>query len=129
MVVNHSLEDAVKKAQNFAKEGQLNKGLTLLQQGYFKSTHLRERFFWSLAKVRLLYGENKIELALFELRQLDKIIEQYKIEDWEPQISIDVSELFLMCCDEDEKTKKSSEREKSYTRLCRLDMALSLKFA
>lgn len=128
MVVSCSITKAEDQAFFLADEGKLSEGLELLQQGFSQASFLREKFFWTLAQVRLLYSKEKIELALFHLKILEKNIDQYKLEEWEPQISIDVAELFLKCCDKKEKLKKTSDREKAYNRLRRLDMARSLNF-
>ncbi len=126
--INDLMKVAENQAFSMASDGKLREGLEILQQGYSQASFLREKFFWTLIQVRLLYSKDKIELALFHLKILEKNIDQYKLEEWEPQISIDVAELFLKCCDKEEKLKKTSDREKAYNRLRRLDMARSLKF-
>ncbi len=124
----NSSKEAEITGVTLARQVSLADGLDQLQQGYSQADSIREKFFWTLAQVHLLYSNSNVELAIFHLEILEKNIEQYKLEEWEPQISIDVAELFLKCCDMDEKQKKTSAREKAYKRLCRLDMARSLQF-
>ncbi|WP_256663757.1 type VI secretion system protein TssA [Pseudomonas sp. gcc21] len=92
-----------------------------------QATGGRERFHWKLAQARLCYHAGKYEMANVQLESLDQHLQASGLEDWEPDLSLQVLSLLYRCCERLPQQHGMRERkEEIYRRLCHLDLEVVL---
>lgn len=141
-----------KQARQFAVDNDFEAGLNLLYEGGRKATSRREQFSWWLEQARFYYDTQHHELAISQLEFLETQVQRFGLEEWEPQLSVEVARLLLLCYN---KTAKMVNDQKKldamtqpqgsietnklevpnlselyrplYARLCRLDISAALE--
>jgi type VI secretion system protein VasJ len=88
---------AVKEAKQLATKGNFREGVNLLQQGSRQAVSRRERFLWGLQQARFCQEAGQVELAMHQLESLDDEAERYKLDEWEPELSLEIAAVLLLC--------------------------------
>jgi type VI secretion system protein VasJ len=123
---------AVQEAKKLGAKGKLPEAMALFTEGYNSSASQRERFFWRLHQATFCYDAGLVDVATPQLEHLDRIATQYSLEEWEPDLSLEIARVLLMCYAKSiEKNKKLAETlagkmEDLYARVCRLDINAAL---
>lgn len=90
--VNISEEDLlgkeIAKAREMIKEGKVLEAISALQQQMHKSSSGKEKIFWRLAMAQLLLDMKKPRPARPYLEQILKDIENYRLEEWDPELAL-----------------------------------------
>ena len=124
--------DVAKEAQQLASKGQIAEGLALFHKGQTQASTERQSFLWRLYQSRFSLDIGQVELAIGQLESLNQQVIQYGLEGWEPEISVEVARLLLICYAKYlKKAKKPLEglhvkMEELYRRICRLDIKTAL---
>lgn len=124
--------DAAKEAQQLAAKGQIAEALALFHKGQTQAGTERQSFLWRLYQSRFSLDVGQVELAIGQLESLNQHVIQYGLEGWEPEISVEVARLLLICYAKYlKKSKKPLEglhvkMEELYRRICRLDIKTAL---
>jgi type VI secretion system protein VasJ len=124
---------AQREAKQLAIKGKNNEALALFQAGYAQSKSQRERFGWSLAQARFCFDAGMLQAALPQLEHLEQQVARFALEEWEPELSLEVARVLLLCyAQTTEKNKKMKEvlapkAEQLFARLSRLDLNAALK--
>lgn len=141
-----------KQARQFAVDNDFEVGLNLLYEGGRKATSRREQFSWWLEQARFYYDTQHHELAISQLEFLETQVQRFGLEEWEPQLSVEVARLLLLCYNKiakmvngqkklDAMTQPQGSTEMNkpetpnlselyrplYARLCRLDISAALE--
>jgi len=120
-----------REARQLATKGKFREGVTLFQNGRRQAGSRRERFMWDLQQARFCQEAGYVEVAIPQLESLDKEAEHFHLEDWEPDLSLQIAALLLVCYTKTEgKTELSADRavllERMRSRVSRLDAAAAL---
>ena len=102
---------ASKEAKQLAAKGKFREGVKILQEGRRQAVSRRERFLWDLHQARFCQDAGYIEIAMHQLESLDDEAEHYQLEEWEPELSLEIAASLLTCYKKSEgKTTLSVER-------------------
>ena len=130
--VNEPWTEIFQQAKQLKVKKKLKEALALFQTGRVTAPNERERFLWDLTQARFCFESGLVELALPQLDHLDRQIERFSLEEWEPGLSVSVARLILMCNDKSNEGTKSrlaglADRvERARARLYRLDPSSAL---
>ncbi len=125
-----ALAQAVDEARKLLSEAKGEDAVARLSQAMDGSASRRERFRAQLALAGFCVDMNKLTLAGSLLEGLEAVIDQYRLEDWEPELA---ARAFgdLYACLRKAKPKPTPDDAKRnaavFARLCRLDPARALK--
>lgn len=75
-------------AQALAKKKKLADAIELLQKNLRTSFSKRETLLWRLALSQILIGSKKVNMALPHLEQIFSDIEEFKLEQWDPDLAL-----------------------------------------
>ena len=119
--------EAAAEAKKLATKGKISEALGLLQTGQRQATCARERFLWALEQARLCQASGRLDLAVPQLEHLDQQAAQFRLEEWEPPLSLEIAGLLLACYKaRSSKEKSTPERaariEQLQARIVRLDI-------
>lgn len=126
-----NLDGTVTEARRLASDGGLQDAILMLTEGLASaSLHCsrREQFLWKLNLAKLCFENDRARLALQQLESLDRDIQQFSLEQWEPDLSVEVLRTLLQCkrrVMRDSKRPQSEIAEQTnelYRRLCQLDL-------
>jgi len=116
------------EAYKLLNDGQVKEAIGLLQQEISAATSHRIRFLIQLELARLCIKAGHIKAAISHLEALDRQIRRYSLEEWEPELSIEVlqtlwSSLNLLLKESDAaSTDILPQVDSLYKRLCQLDI-------
>ncbi len=85
------LEEAKKKI----KENRLAEALVSIKKHIDASVSMRERFLWQLGVCELLLKAKKTSLAIPYIENTLSAIDQYRIEEWEPELAVKALQICL----------------------------------
>ncbi|MFV1951810.1 MAG: type VI secretion system protein TssA [Nitrospinota bacterium] len=131
---NTLIEETIQEAGQLMRKKKIKEAIALFQEGLNKTSRRRERFMWRLNLARLCLRAGHPRLALPQLESLDEEINRFSLEEWEPDLCLDVITSLLKCQKTLTKGFKqttpeiSDKRNQLYSRLCRLDMLSALAF-
>jgi len=119
--------EAAEEAKKLATKGKLQAALSLLQVGQRQCHSARERFLWAREQAQLCQAVGRNDLALPQLEHLDQQATHYRLEEWEPDLSLEIAGLLLSCYkNQASRDKSTPERrarmEQLQARIVRLDI-------
>jgi type VI secretion system protein VasJ len=129
---NGRLLEARKKSQELAGSGQFKQAMELLQNGLMSSTQKRDRLLWRLQLARLCLDGGRQQLASPLLEECHDEVKRFHIDDWEPELAINVARSLYRCRKsvmggEKEPSPEAQERlRESFSWLCQLDPLAAL---
>jgi len=119
---------AAGEARAQARAGRTQDGMAVLARGVGMAASMRERLLWQTAQAEYCLDFGMMTPALALLDHLDRIIDRYQVEEWEPGLAVRVSGLMYQCLvhpdvrglrtDDVRLPQLAAHR----ARLCRLDM-------
>ncbi len=130
--VVQEIEETTDEARRRLAGGNVQEALMLFQAGIARSPQRRLRFLWRLHLAKLCMESGKPQLALPQLMSLDEEVQRFCLEEWEPQLSLQVVQHLFLCRrqlsgDLMEKPPDVVQHlEQLYQRLCRLDVSAAL---
>jgi type VI secretion system protein VasJ len=122
------------EARRLIGNGSFQDAVLLLKEKLATAPLRREQFLWKLNLAKICFEAGHERLALPQLESLDNEVRQFSLEQWEPNLSVEVLRTLLQCkrkvmldakYPQAEINKQTNEL---YTRLCQLDLlsAMSL---
>ena len=92
---NVKYKTSYQKALSIKDEKGVDNALLFLEKNYKNSSSEEERFRWRLvfSEFALAIGNRKLALSL--LLELEKIIERYSLDKWQPELAIETYEILL----------------------------------
>ncbi|MEK7397553.1 MAG: type VI secretion system protein TssA [Candidatus Poribacteria bacterium] len=129
---NDIIIETVAEAKRIAVGGKLEDALSLLNGHLADASLRREQFMWRLNLAKLCLEVEKTKLALPQLESLDEEVRQFSLEQWEPELAVDVLRSLLQCRKKLMQDIKQPSPELTsiiselYSRLCRLDVISAL---
>ncbi|MCA8925074.1 MAG: type VI secretion system domain-containing protein, partial [Planctomycetes bacterium] len=117
---------ALEEARGMLLQGALADAVRTLEAGLAEQRSRRGRFRWAMAVAQLCLDGDKAELASFRLRSLERELEQFGLEEWEPSLAVHYLGLSYRCA-RAQGDSGAAEAQKIYERLCRVDMAAALE--
>lgn len=110
------------------RKGGLKAAVQALKFGMQAAQGDRARFHWRLAQARLCMHAGKPELAKIQLEYLDNQLQCTGLEQWEPELALQVTQLLHSCCDLLPQNHAVRERkEDTHRRLCLFDLEAVLE--
>lgn len=125
-------EEMAREARQLAGKGRVLDAAALFQSGLQQAASQRERFVWRLQQARFCVEAALLEVAVPQLEFLGEQAERFALEEWEPCLSLESSQLLLECYYKlMQKTKNPpadlvEKTQRLHTRLCRLDVTAVL---
>lgn len=123
------MEEALQEARKLATRGKLPAATALVQKELASVPPGRTRFLWRLHLARLCAESGKPALAVPQLEALDSEAERGALEQWEPELAVEVVKTLWQCYSSQSKTGGEAMVEKAaraYARLCRLDLTTAM---
>ncbi len=123
------LEATMQEARKLATRGKLPAATTLVQKELLTVPPGRSRFLWRLNLARLCADSARPNLAVPQLEALDGEAERGALEQWEPELAVEVVKLLWQCYSSLSKAGGEGMVEKAgraYARLCRLDLSTAM---
>ncbi len=119
--------EAAREAKKLAAKGKIQAAVGLFQAGLRQATSARERFLWALEQARLCHSAGRTDLAVPQLEYLDEEAARFRLEEWEPGLSLEIAALLLSCYkNQSSKEKSTAERASRMAqlqaRIVRLDI-------
>jgi type VI secretion system protein VasJ len=121
------LDGVFNEARQLARQKKMKEAIALFQKKLATLPHRRDRFIWNLHLAKICMLGQHHELALAQLESLDREIDLFSLEEWEPQLCQDVITHLIRCYQQVIKstrqtTPENAERISRLTaRLCRLN--------
>ena len=122
-------EEAMQEARKLATRGKLPAATALVQKELSTVPPGRARFLWRLNLARLCAESGRPVLAVPQLEALDAEAERGLLEQWEPELAVEVVKLLWQCYSSLSKSGGEATVEKAaraYARLCRLDLTAAM---
>jgi type VI secretion system protein VasJ len=82
------MEDAIKKALTLVKKKKIVEAVSSLQEELQSAFSKKEAMLWRLALCQILISSKMVNMALPHLEVILEIIENYKLEDWDPELAL-----------------------------------------
>ncbi|MBT8439948.1 MAG: type VI secretion system domain-containing protein, partial [Gammaproteobacteria bacterium] len=84
-----------------------------------------------LTQARYCQEAGYVEVAMHQLESLDEDVERYRLDEWEPDLSLEIAALLLTSYAKIEGKKglspeRAAKRESMQSRVSRLDLATAL---
>jgi len=130
--LKESINEVVAEARKIAAGGKLNGAISLLKEHLVTSALHREQFLWKLNMAKLCLEAGNAKLALPQLESLDEEVSQFSLEQWEPELALEVIRTLYQCRRKLIQDIKQPSVEVTtivndlYARLCRLDALSAL---
>jgi type VI secretion system protein VasJ len=124
------LADAIGEARKLLSEAKGPEAIERLTARMDALASRRERFRAQLALAGFCMDMNKLALAASLLEGLERQIDQYNLEDWEPELAVRATERLFECLvrthpkAEDDDARRQAQ---VFARLCRLNPAAALR--
>ncbi len=117
-------------ANSLAEKGKIKEAIKGFQDGRQQASSRRDRFLWDLYLARFCQGAGHYGVAISLLEFLDDEVNRYQLEDWEPDLSLEIALLMLVCYDKlgiGKLTPERSQRQQlMLSRVSRLDTAIAI---
>jgi type VI secretion system protein VasJ len=126
------INEIITEARKVAAGGKLNDAISLLKGHLATASLRREQFSWRLNMAKLCLEAGNLRLALPLLESLDEEVRQFSLEQWEPELAVEVIRILYQCRTKLIKDVKQPSAEITasindlYARLCRLDTLSAL---
>ncbi len=130
---NQELDKVYTEALGLAGNGKLQEAVTLFKKGIAKASRQRQRFLWRLRLAKVCMQSGKPQLAQPQLESLDEEVGRFALEEWEPELSLEVIHQLFLCRQKlaAAMQEKSPDVERQlqalYQRLCKLDVNVALE--
>ena len=117
-----------KRVQNLISKDKAKDGLQLLEKACQRFPSLQERFMARLELAKLCLEQGHLRAAFAQLQMLDDQIKSFRLEEWEPEISLEVLSLHLSTMKRLEQRSKEAmlDGENSidalFHRICKLNV-------
>ncbi|WP_027707265.1 type VI secretion system protein TssA [Zooshikella ganghwensis] len=119
--------EAFKEAKALASKKQIQEALCLFRQG-LRSASPRESMYWKLQQAQFCFDIKKYELACPILEEMDRYLVTHHLDQWEPELCIQVLSLLLRSYKRLPDKKVAPETiESLHARLCCFDVAAALE--
>jgi type VI secretion system protein VasJ len=126
------LEEAAAEARRMIDAGKLQEAVGLFKSGIARASQRRLRFLWRLQLARLCMDSGKPHLALPQLLALDEDVTRFALEEWEPELSLEVVRQLFLCRQKlaaglpETRPDVEQQLTELYQRLARLDVNAAL---
>jgi type VI secretion system protein VasJ len=126
--------DASMEASKFVAKGEVKEGLALFVRGKQQARNRRENFMWELEQARCYLDAGYVDVARLQLEYLDGLVERYALEEWEPELSLDIARLLLVCNDPSVQQQplsleKQLHKERWQARISRFDPVTAIEMS
>ncbi|MBO3277366.1 type VI secretion system protein TssA [Pseudomonas schmalbachii] len=120
-------EQGLQEALSILRQDGLKSAVQHLKQGLQYATGGRQRFFWQYGLARLCHHAKKYELAKTQLDALDRELQKSGLQQWEPDLCLEVLHLLYNCCELLPQSHVVREhKDEIHRRLCHLDLEMVL---
>jgi len=82
------MEDAINKAMALVEKKKIVEAVSSLQEELQSAFSKKEALLWRLALCQILLSSKKVNMALPHLEVILEIIDNYKLEDWDPELAL-----------------------------------------
>jgi len=82
------MEDAIKKAMALVEKKKIVAAVSSLQEELQSAFSKKEALLWRLALCQILLSSKKENMALPHFEVILEIIDNYKLEDWDPELAL-----------------------------------------
>lgn len=126
------ITEVVAEARKMVAGGKLEDALALLNGHLVNASLRKDQFLWRLNLAKLCLDAGNARLALPQLESLDEEVKQFSLEQWEPELAVEVLKSLLQCRKKLIADVKQPSPElmsiinELYSRLCRLDVVSAL---
>jgi type VI secretion system protein VasJ len=123
------MDGTMAEARKLATRGKLPAATAMVQKELETVPPGRSRFLWRLNLARLCADSGKPLFAVPQLEALDAEAERGGLEQWEPELAVEVVKLLWQCYSSLSKTGGETMADKAsraYSRLCRLDLTTAM---
>jgi type VI secretion system protein VasJ len=125
-----ALATAIAEARKLLAEAKKEDAVGRLSQAMESAAGRRQRFRAQLELARFCLDMNKLMLAGSLLEGLEQVIEQYRLDEWEPELAAQAYGSLFMCLRKSKPKPTPDDLKRGaeiFARLCRLDPASALK--
>jgi len=122
------LDETMKEARKLATRSKLPAATALVQKEMQAVPPGRTKFLWRLNLAKLCAESGRHILAVPQLEALDEEAQRGALEQWEPELAVDVVKVLWQCYSSLSKSNESltEKAARAYARLCRLDLTAAM---
>ena len=111
----------------------MEEAFAAFQDGRSSARSARDRFHWGLALAGFCRELGRDDLAVPQLEDLEEEAARFRLEEWEPALSLETARLLLLCYEKTAKKDKVSPQrleriERLKARVIRMDIGSALRF-
>jgi len=114
------------EAKKLAQEGKINEAITGFQQKMRQAPSAKEKFLWRMNFIKFLFSIKEFGFALPHLIELQKEINEFNLEVWEPELAIESLSLLWQGFNA-LGTKGKQQSEEIIQRIAKIDVVKALK--
>ncbi len=122
------MAEEIKKAQTLAKRKKIVDAVRLLQDHMQESITAKDRLLWRLALCQVLMTGKKAFLAVPHLEQILEDIENYKLEQWDPELALKGLKIAFIGFDSQSDEELKSKAKEMLNRIAKINPAEALRF-
>jgi len=125
------LREMVEQGLRMVESGNLEQAILLFQESIQRAPTRRSRFLRSLELAKLCFKADRIKLALPLLKSLDEDVKRFSLEEWEPELSLEVVRNYYDCKRRLSVAMPGAPQDNDlltelFDRLCKLDVTAAL---
>jgi type VI secretion system protein VasJ len=118
--------EAGREAKVLAAKGEIRQAVNLFNEGRRLAKTGREEFLWGLQEARFWQETGHIEIAVAQMESLDEHTQKQDLEQWEPELSLQIADLLLVWYKRLERKdslppERAARKERMRSRVSRLD--------
>ena len=122
------VENKLAEAEEKIKKNKLAEALVALRDHMGRAVSVRERFLWQMGMCRLLVWAKKSPIALPYIDEILALLDEYKVEKWEPVLAAKALEVVLSGLRAQGKEGDDDLKEKTIKRLSFVDPIKAMEY-
>ena len=123
------MEDVIKEAMSLVEKKKIVEAVSSLQEELQSAFSKKESMLWRLALCQVLLNSKKVNVALPHLETILEIIDNYKLEKWDPELALKGLKMVFQVYSAHGDNEIKQESEKILSRIGKINSLEALRLA